>query len=170
MLSFLSVSPSSPTCSSLDPSFPSPCRRESSDTHTSAFTLLTSLLPSISLYLLFYGFTPLSLSLSLSLARSLSLSHLFLGASGEHELWKDNRQVMGDVCGRVCVCVCVCVCVYVCVSVVWGRLCTSACVPYPQMTKATVRLRQRNPIGKYFHMSSWFCTDTEQTPTETTDT
>lgn len=102
VLSSLSVSPSSPTCSSLDPALPSPCRRESSDTHTSAFTLLTSLLPSISLYLLFYGFTPLSLFLSLS--RSLSLSHLFLGASGEHELWKDNRQVLGEVCGRVCVC------------------------------------------------------------------
>ena len=99
MLSSLSVSPSSPSCSSLDPSLPSPCRRESSDMHTSVFTLLSSLLPSISLFISVFTVSLLSLSFSLSL----SLPHLFLGASGEHELWKDNRQVIGEVCGRVCV-------------------------------------------------------------------
>ena len=110
VLSSLSVPPSSPSCSSLDPSLPSPCRRESSDMHTSVFTLLSSLLPSISLFISVFTVSLLSLSFSLSL----SLPHLFLGASGEHELWKDNRQVIGEVCGRVCVrawvCVCVCVC------------------------------------------------------------
>lgn len=43
---------------------------------------------------------------------SVTLSHLFSPASGEHELWKDNRQVMGEVC----------------VCNMWGRPCPSAWV------------------------------------------
>lgn len=57
--------------------------------------------------------TPRCVRMRLSLYVCVTLPHLFLSASGEHELWKDNRQVMGEVCGRVCV--------YVCVDVVWWR-------------------------------------------------
>lgn len=107
--------------------------------HSPFSFFLSSRLPSISLYRLHFFNRLLSgselgpLSLSVSPSVFVTLSHLFHGASGEHELWKDNRQVMGEVCGRVCV------------------LCGGGCAhlhvcTYAQMTKATVRLRQLNPI------------------------
>lgn len=123
--------------------------------HSSYYSLFSSLLPSISFYcpLLLFQSPPEWFRGSRSLSVFVTLSHLFLGASGKHELWKDNRQVMGEVCGRVCVCM----------------LCGGGCAHLhvcTQMTKATVRLCHLNPIWKWFHMSFWFFSDTELTPTK----
>lgn len=55
----------------------------------------------------------------------------------------------------------------VCVCVLCGGGCAHLHVcAHAQMTKATVRLRQLNPIWEYFHTSFRFCTDTEPTPTK----
>lgn len=57
---------------------------------------------------------------------SVTLSHLFSPASGEHEPWKNNRQVMGEVC----------------VCNMWGLAHLHECT-YAQMTKAAARLCQK---------------------------
>lgn len=85
---------------------------------------------------------------------SVTLSHLFSPASGEHELWKDNRQVMGEVC----------------VCNMWGRPCPSAwvhiCLDDKGSCTSLSKKKKKNPIWKYFRKSFWFCTHTELTPTK----
>ena len=77
----------------------------------------------LSLYLSFYGFTPLSLFLSLFVTPSSVSWCIWRTWAVERQQTSNRRSVWASVCACVSVCVCVCV--------VWGRLCATVVVPLP---------------------------------------
>lgn len=101
----------SPTCSPLDPSTPSPCRRESSHTRTSLYTLLSSRLslPSFAFSLLSGSESDSLPLLSICRCHSLICFSVCLRRAVERQQTSNGRSVLRSAC------------------VARGWLCTSAC-------------------------------------------